>query len=91
MYGWVIPSIWYHLSPHDIMWYIFSKNGLILVSKCSSYKVTAITTIEHKKYALDLNMHRLKKSAGATHREDDRYGGQVQEKQRTTGGAARGG
>ncbi len=31
----------------------------------------------------------LKKSAGATHREDDRYGGQVQKEQRKTGGAAR--
>ncbi len=31
----------------------------------------------------------LKKSAGATHREDDRYGGQVQEEQRKTGGSTR--
>ncbi len=33
--------------------------------------------------------HGLKGSAGATHREDDRYGGQVQEEQREAGGAPR--
>ncbi len=32
----------------------------------------------------------LKGSAGATHREDDRYGGQVQEEQRKTGGLPEG-